>query len=229
MERLMDLAHIKRRLRRSLFLPVFFILLFAPAGTLDYWQAWLFGFVFIATTGAIALYFVKRDPKLVERRRKVGPAAEREPNQKIIMTLLLAGSILLIVVPGLDRRWGSSDVPVWLVIVADVLVFLGFLGTAIVMRQNSYAASTIQVETDQPVVSTGLYGIVRHPMYSAALLLLVFTPLALGSYWGLLVVAAIVPVLAWRFLDEERFLHRNLPGYTEYCGKVRYRLVPKIW
>jgi protein-S-isoprenylcysteine O-methyltransferase Ste14 len=216
-------------LRQSIFVPIFFALLLAPAWSLHYWQAWVYGCVFLVTTTAIGIYFLKRDPRVIERRMRVGPAAEGEPAQKVIMSLVLAGFVLLIVVPGFDHRWHWSTVPAWLVLAADVLVVLGLLGTAVVVRQNSYAASTITVETGQPVVSTGLYAIVRHPMYSAALVMTAFTPLALGSYWGLLLVIALIPLLAWRLLDEERFLKLNLPGYSEYCQRVRYRLVPGLW
>ena len=226
----MDSKQIKKLwLRQIIFIPVFFALLLVPAGSLEYWQGWVFGLVFCVTTTAIGIYFLKRDPRVIERRMRVGPAAEREPAQKIIMSLLLAGFVLLLVVPGFDHRWHWSDVPVWLVLTADVFVVLGLLGTAIVVRQNSYAASTITVEAGQPVVSTGLYAIVRHPMYSAALVMTAFTPLALGSDWALLVVISLFPVLAWRLLDEEQFLARELPGYADYCQKVRYRLVPGIW
>ena len=216
-------------LRQTIFVPIFFALLLAPAWSFNYWQAWVYGVVFFVTTTAIGIYFLKRDPRVVERRMRVGPAAEREPAQKIIMTLMLAGFVLLVVVPGFDHRWHWSSVPAWLVITADVFVVLGLLGTAVVVRQNSYAASTITVEAGQPVISTGLYAIVRHPMYSAALVMTAFTPLALGSYWGLLLVIPLIPALAWRLLDEERYLARNLPGYTAYCARTRYRLIPLIW
>ena len=216
-------------LRQTIFVPIFFALLLAPAWSLNYWQAWVYGVVFFVTTTAIGIYFLKRDPRVVERRMRVGPAAEREPAQKIIMTLMLAGFVLLLVVPGFDHRWHWSSVPAWLVLTADVFVVLGLLGTAVVIRQNSYAASTITVEAGQPVISTGLYAIVRHPMYSAALVMTAFTPLALGSYWGLLLVIPLFPTLAWRLLDEERYLARNLPGYTEYCARTRYRLIPLVW
>lgn len=216
-------------LRQTIFVPIFFALLLAPAWSLIYWQAWVYGVVFFITTTTIGIYFLKRDPRVVERRMRVGPAAEREPAQKIIMTLVLAGFVLLLVVPGFDHRWHWSSVPVWLVLTADVFVVLGLLGTAVVVRQNSYAASTITVEAGQPVISTGLYATVRHPMYSAALVMTAFTPLALGSYWGLLLVIPLIFVLAWRLLDEERYLARNLPGYTEYCARTRYRLIPSLW
>jgi protein-S-isoprenylcysteine O-methyltransferase Ste14 len=226
----MEPDEIKRAwLRQSISLPIFFALLLAPAGTLNYWQAWVYGILFTATAIGIGVYFLKKDPKAVARRMDVGPRAEQEPAQKIIMTLVLVGFILLIVVPGFDHRWHWSSVPAWLSVIANVLVVLGLLGTAVVLRQNAYAASTIRVEAGQPVASTGLYAIVRHPMYSAALLILGFTPLALGSYWALLLIVPLIGVLAWRLLDEERFLVRNLPGYARYRQRTRYRLVPGVW
>ena len=215
--------------RSALSLVVFMAMLFIPAGTLQFWPGWLYGFIFAASTTAISVYFLKHDPKLVERRMKVGPAAEQRPAQKIIMAITLAGFILLIVLPGLDYRWHWSYMPPWLVLAANVVLALSFAIFFIVLKQNSYAASTIRVEADQPVVSTGLYAIVRHPLYSGALLLMLVTPLALGSYWTLLVAFALIPVLMWRLLDEERFLKQNLPGYADYCRTTRFRLIPLIW
>ncbi len=215
--------------RQSVFLVIFLALLFAPAGTLDYWQAWVFAFVFSATTIGVGLYFLRRDPRAVERRMEVGPAAEREPAQKIIMVAMLAGFVTLLVLCGFDHRRHWSNVPVWLVLVANAFVFLGLLGTAVALEQNRYAASTIRVEPAQPVVSSGLYAIVRHPMYSAALLMTAFIPLALGSYWVMPLIIPLTGILAWRLLDEERYLTRNLPGYADYCQKVHYRLVPYVW
>jgi protein-S-isoprenylcysteine O-methyltransferase Ste14 len=115
------------------------------------------------------------------------------------------------------------------VLAANAVLALSFAIFFIVLKQNSFAASTIRVEADQPVVSTGLYAIVRHPLYSGALLLMLATPLALGSYWTLLVAFALIPVLMWRLLDEERFLTQNLPGYADYCRATRFRLIPSIW
>ena len=216
-------------LRQIIFVPVFFALLLAPAGSLDYWQGWVFGALFFVTTTAIGIYFLKRDPRALERRMKVGPTAEREPTQKLIITVILAGFVLLLIIPGFDHRWYWSEVPTWLVLTSDAFVVLSLIATAVVVRQNGYAASTVTVEAGQPVISTGLYAIVRHPMYSAALVMTGFTPLALGSYWGLLMIVPIVATLAWRLLDEERVLKRDLPGYVDYCRRVRYRLIPGIW
>jgi protein-S-isoprenylcysteine O-methyltransferase Ste14 len=145
------------------------------------------------------------------------------------MTIMIAEFVLLLIVPGLDHRWQWSAVPTWLVLAANAGVALSFWIFFLVLKQNSYAASTIRVEAGQPVISTGFYGIVRHPLYSGAVLLLICTPLALGSYWSLLIVFLTVPVLAWRLLDEERFLKQNLPGYVDYCRVTRFRLIPWIW
>lgn len=216
-------------LRSAASLLVFAALIFVPAGSLRYWQGWLFLAVFAAATASLSAYFLRYDPQLIRRRMTVGPGAETEPAQKLIISIVLAGFLLLIVIPGLDHRWQWSSVPAWLVIAGNAGVAFSFAIFFIVMKQNSYAASTITVEPGQSVVSTGLYGIVRHPMYSGALILLLAMPLALGSYWGLLVVPPAIGVLAWRLIDEERYLAANLPGYSDYCARVRTRLVPFLW
>jgi protein-S-isoprenylcysteine O-methyltransferase Ste14 len=216
-------------LRTALFVFAMAAMLFVPAGSLDFWQGWIFGLVFVAATTAISIYFLKHDPKLVERRMRAGPLAEDRVSQKIIMAITLLGFVLALVLPGLDHRWHWSAVPPWLVLAANGGVALAFIIFFIVLKQNRYAASTIRVEAGQPVVSTGVYSIVRHPMYSGALLLLILTPLALGSFWAMLLIVPLVPVLLWRLLDEEYFLKQNLPGYIDYCRTTRFRLIPRIW
>ena len=215
--------------RSALFVLAMAAILFVPAGSLDFWQGWLYSFVFVAATTTISIYFLKHDPKLVERRMHAGPLAEDRFSQKIIMAITLFGFVLALVLPGLDHRWHWSAVPLWLVLAANVEVALTFVIFFIVLKQNRYAASTIRVEAGQPVISTGVYSIVRHPMYSGALLLLVLTPLALGSFWAMLLIVPLVPVLIWRLLDEENFLKQNLPGYVDYCRMIRFRLIPRIW
>jgi protein-S-isoprenylcysteine O-methyltransferase Ste14 len=204
-------------------------LLFVPAGTLGYWQAWVFMAVFVGASSAIGIYLALADPKLLERRMKAGPAAEKETTQKIIMAFAMAGFIALLLLPAFDHRFGWSKVPAYLALAGDVLVGLGFFLTFLVLRENSYGASTIQVIEGQKVISTGPYAIVRHPMYAGALVMLLGIPLALGSWWGLCALLFIVPVLIWRLLDEERLLRKELPGYVEYTQEVRYRLVPRLW
>ena len=145
------------------------------------------------------------------------------------MLFLSVGFIALIVVPALDHRYGWSQLPSMVSIVGNVLVVIGFYLIALVYRENTFTAATIQIAEDQKVISTGPYAIVRHPMYGSALLYLLGTPLALGSYWGVLVFLAIIPFLIWRILDEEQALAKDLPGYTEYQRRVRYRLLPMIW
>lgn len=215
--------------RQIAFLIFLLAVLFGAAGTLDYWQAWLFLAVFIACSAGLGLYFVRHDPALVERRMRAGPAAEQEPAQRIIIALLLAGLLAMLVLAAFDRRWHWSEVPAWLTILADFGIVGSFVIFFFVMKQNSYAASTVRVEGGQTVISTGLYGLVRHPMYAGALSLMLSMPLALGSYWALTLLIPLLPILVWRLLDEERVLRRDLPGYAAYCERVRYRLVPGLW
>ena len=204
-------------------------LLFGLAGTFDYWQGWLFFIVFEGCSIALGLYFAIHDPKLLERRLSVGPTAEKETSQKIIMTLAFIGFIALIVVPALDRRFGWSPTPASVAIAGNILVALSFVIFFRVFQINSYGASTIQVFEGQPVVSSGPYALVRHPMYSGAAIMVLGTPLALGSWWGLLAAVLFLPVLAWRLIDEERYLAKHLQGYAEYMRKVPYRLMPQVW
>lgn len=211
------------------FLIVLLLVLLGSAGTVDYWQAWVFLAVFIGGSIGLGLYFVRTDPALIERRMQAGPGAEREPTQRIIIALLLTGLLAMLVVSALDRRWHWSDVPAWLTLLADLGITASFVIFFYVMKQNSYAAATVRVEGAQTVVATGLYGVVRHPMYMGALPLMLAIPLALGSFRALLLLAGLVPVLMWRACDEERVLRRDLPGYAEYCARVRWRLVPGLW
>jgi protein-S-isoprenylcysteine O-methyltransferase Ste14 len=204
-------------------------LIFVPAGTLRYWQGWAYAFVFVATSAAFTVYLAICDPALLRRRMEAGPAYEQEPAQRIIMRFALLGFVLLVVVPALDHRFGWSHAPWWIAIAGDLLVALSFFFFYRVVRVNSFAAGTIRVEPGQQVVSTGPYAWVRHPMYSGALVLLIGTPLALGSWWGLLIVPLLLLVLALRILNEEEVLARDLPGYTAYQRQVRYRLIPFVW
>jgi protein-S-isoprenylcysteine O-methyltransferase Ste14 len=208
---------------------VFAVLIFVPAGTLYYWQGWALFITFTVASAALTVYMALYDRKLLERRLHAGPRAETQTAQKIIIVLVMAGSIAFLVFPVLDHRFGWSPVPSSVSIVGDVLIALGYLFIFFVVRENSYAASTIQVAEGQRVISTGPYALMRHPMYAGALLLILGLPLALDSWYGLLGILGFVPVLIWRLLDEESFLTRNLPGYAEYKGQVRWRLIPGLF
>jgi len=214
----------------SVFGLVYFgVLLFLPTGTFNYWQAWVFIAVFTATTAGPSIYWAVKRPEILRRRMNAGPLAEARPAQKIIVTGVYLLASATFVVSALDHRFGWSQVPTTDVLIGDVLV-AGGLGLAmLVVHQNSYAAATITVEAEQQLVSTGLYGLVRHPMYFGALIMMIGTPVALDSYWGLVVLIPSLVVLAFRILDEEKALTQELSGYVEYTQKVHHRLVPGVW
>jgi protein-S-isoprenylcysteine O-methyltransferase Ste14 len=205
------------------------LLLFVPAWTVHYWQAWVYLAIFTGTSILTTFYLMRHDPALLARRMRAGPTVERQPAQRLIMLCTSIGFIALLIVPALDFRFGWSAVPLGSVVVGDVLVVTGFYGIFLVYRENTFTSATIEVAADQQVISAGPYAIVRHPMYASASLYLLGTPLALGSYWGLVVLGAMLPFLLWRLVDEERFLAQNLPGYTAYQKRVRHRLVPFVW
>ena len=205
------------------------LLLFVPAGTVRYWQAWLYLAIFIGAAAIMTDDLLRHDRALLERRMVGGPTGETRPVQKVIMLFTSIGFVALVVVPALDHRFGWSTVPADAVVVGGALVVIGFWLISRVYRENTFSAATIQIAENQRVISTGPYAIVRHPMYASALLYLIGTPLTLGSYWGLIPIAVILPFLIWRLIDEERLLSAKLPGYTKYQQRVRHRLVPFVW
>jgi protein-S-isoprenylcysteine O-methyltransferase Ste14 len=214
----------------SLFgLILFGLLLFLPAGTFNYWQAWVFIAAFALTTAWPSIYWARRRPEVLQRRMNAGPMAETRPAQKVIVVGVQLWFAGLLVVSALDHRFGWSNVPTAVVLLGDVLVVVGLGFALLVVQQNSYAAATITVEAEQTLVSTGLYGFVRHPMYFGALIMTIGMPIALGSYWGLVVMIPGLIALAFRILDEEKALTQDLAGYREYTEKVRYRLLPYVW
>lgn len=214
----------------ALFGVAFFgISLFVPAGTFDYWQAWVFIAVFALTTMVPSAILAVRYPDALARRMKAGPAAESRPAQRIIITLTIGLVFATLALSAVDHRFGWSTVPVWLIVVGNILVATGLGLAQLVVVQNNYAGASITVEADQPLVSTGLYGMVRHPMYMGTVIMMIGTPLALDSLWGLLCVLAAIPVLAARIVDEERMLVDELAGYSDYTQRVRFRLIPGVW
>jgi protein-S-isoprenylcysteine O-methyltransferase Ste14 len=210
-------------------LVVFGLLVFWPAGTFDYWRGWAFIAVFAASTTIPSLYLAATNPAALRRRMQAGPAAETRPLQKIIISIAFLAMGATIVVSALDFRLGWSSVPATVSVTGDVLVAVG-LGIAMLTTiQNGYASANITVESGQELVSTGMYSVVRHPMYFGNVVLMIGIPLALGSYWGLLFVIPGLAVLATRILDEEKVLTQQLAGYRAYAERVHYRLVPYVW
>ncbi|WP_210115515.1 isoprenylcysteine carboxylmethyltransferase family protein [Mycobacterium sp. DL99] len=210
-------------------LAVFGLVLFALAGTFDFWQAWAFLVVFALSTWIPTIYLQRANPDAHQRRKHAGPGAETRTLQKVLIAGWYASLAAMVVVSALDHRFSWSSVPAAICVAGDVLVAVGLGVTSLVVIQNSFAASTVQVELDQELVSTGLYGLVRHPMYTGNVLTIIGFPLALGSYWGLLPVIPGVVMLIVRIRDEEKLLVEELDGYREYAQKARYRLVPYMW
>jgi protein-S-isoprenylcysteine O-methyltransferase Ste14 len=216
-----------KNLNRRAFAGLFFLLLvmatllFIPARTVSYWQAWVFLAVFGVSALAITWYLMKNDPKLLERRVSW--------SQKIIQTIASIGFAAILVVSALDYRFAWTPLPLHVSLAGEALVALGFLIVFLVYKENTFASATIEIVPEQKVISTGPYKLVRHPMYMGAFLLLVGIPLSLGSWWGLFVIVLMMPALIWRLIAEERFLGKNLPGYKEYQKRVKYHLVPFIW
>ena len=205
------------------------LIIFLSAGTLLFWEGWLYLLVFAVCVTIITLYFLQKDPGLIERRVSGGPTAEKEKSQIIIQSFGGLFFIALLVIPGIDQRFNWSQVSPVLVIVANIFILIGFMIVFWVFNENSYTASTIAVEEAQKVVTTGPYRWVRHPMYFGAVLMLILTPLAMGSYWGLFCSIPLCIVIVVRLLDEERFLTQNLAGYKDYCQHTKYRLIPLTW
>jgi protein-S-isoprenylcysteine O-methyltransferase Ste14 len=212
----------------TLGLVAFGLMLFLPAGTFHYWQAWVFLAVFALSTWIPSVYLLRTNPAALERRMR-GPLAETRTLQRIVIVVLFICFPAMFVVSALDHRFGWSPVPATVSLVGDVLVAVGLGVAMLVVIQNSYASVNVTVETGQHLVSTGLYRLVRHPMYTGNIILMLGVPLALGSYWGLLFVVPGVIVLALRIRDEEDLLEHELSGYPAYTQQVRYRLVPYVW
>ena len=205
------------------------VVLFGAAGTLAWPRGWQMLGVFFGCAGVITVWLWFRDKALLERRVKAGPGSEADPMQNLVQAL--AGMVFLatFAIPGLDRRFGWSHMPLAVSVLGDVLVALGFWIVFVTFRANTFTAGTIELAEGQHVIDSGPYALVRHPMYAGALVMFVGIPLALGSWWGFIPAVGIVPVLVWRLMREEAFLADHLAGYRDYRARVRYRLAPALW
>lgn len=203
---------------------ILWIILFLPAGTVKFWPAWIFwsGFSFI--TFSMTMYFMKKNPEFLSRRAK---AKEENTTKKAPAILKLY--YVAFILPGIDFRFGWSHEPLWLVIVANIIALAGYIFIFVVFKANSYASTVIQVEDEQHVITTGPYAIVRHPMYLGMVMISLFMPLALGSYYAIIPAFLIIPTLLFRIKGEEEVLLKELKGYQDYCLKTKYRLIPFVW
>lgn len=202
------------------------VIFFVPAGSFRFWEAWVYSAVIIIPMIFVVNYFLINDSQVLERRMQ---HKEKELRQKKIVRI---GNILFfiaMILPGLDYRFGLSDIPAVMVFSSDAMVLAGIFIYFLVLKENSYASRIIEVQAGQKVISTGPYSVVRHPMYSAVCIMYLFTPIALGSYWAIIPMLLIIPIIVLRILNEEETLKKDLPGYTEYVTKTRYRLIPFIW
>jgi protein-S-isoprenylcysteine O-methyltransferase Ste14 len=203
--------------------------IFVPSWSLRYWQGWACLAAFFVPACAITVWVAKHDPALLERRLKAGVKAEKEKGQKIVQAVASVVFLADFAVPALDRRYGWSPAPAWASLAGDFMMVLGFIIVFEVFKANSFTSGIIEVAENQRVISAGPYALVRHPMYTGGLIMLFGIPLALGSLLGMLINVPMTAAIVWRLLDEERFLLRNLHGYAEYRGRVKYRLIPLVW
>lgn len=201
-------------------------LVFGPAGSLSYWNGWLFlAAVFIPMTAAL-IYLYRTNRSLLEKRLRLH---EKQKEQKIYLKLSLVWFVISFLVPGLDYRFGWSDVPLWLIAASTVMMIVGYVLFIIVLAQNAFASRIIEIQENQRVIDTGLYSVVRHPMYMAAIIMYTATPLVLGSYFALIPTMLLPAILIYRIRNEEAVLRAGLDGYTAYTKRVKYRLIPFVY
>ena len=201
-------------------------LLFLPAGTLGYANGWLFIGLLFAPMLFLGIVLLVKSPELLRKRLD---AREKENTQKGVVALSALLFVAGFIVAGLDFRFGWTDVPLWCVVTASVVLLLSYGLYAEVMRENAYLSRTIEVQNGQKVVDTGLYSIVRHPMYAVTVWLFLSIPVVLGSWWALVCFLPYVAVIAVRIVNEEKVLEAGLQGYSEYKKRVKYRIIPFVW
>lgn len=202
------------------------LLLFVPAGTINYPNAWLLiGILFVPMLVA-GIVMMFRDPELLKKRLN---AKEKEKGQKAVLVLSGLMFLAAFIVAGLNFRFQWIVIPSWLVYTSAAVFLAAYLMYAEVLRENAYLSRTIEVQDNQKVIDTGLYGVIRHPMYCATLFLFLSMGIVLGSPISFVILLAYIPIITLRISNEEKVLKRDLPGYEEYCERVKYRVVPLIW
>ena len=207
-------------------IPALFLILFLPAGTFAFWEAWIYLAILLIPMSLVMFYFLKKAPELLARRMKL---KEKQVEQKLIIKLSFIPFLLAFILPGIDKRLGWSNVPITIIVAAEMLVLIGYILFFLVLKENQFASRVIEVEKGQKVIQSGPYRLVRHPMYLGAILMYVASPLALGSYWAVIPAIFIIPIFIARILNEESVLAKELEGYSEYKLITRYRLIPGIW
>lgn len=213
-------------LRIGVAVPFVALLIILPSGRWDYWQGWLYLLILFIPMFFVLAYLLKNDPVLLERRMR---SREKEAAQRRIIGLFILYFLLVFTLPGFDVRFGWSNMPPWVSLLANGLVLTGYLVFVWVLLTNSYLSRVVEVDAGQKVITTGPYAIVRHPMYAGISLLYIASPVALGSWWALIPALFIIPLLIARIRNEEQVLLHDLPGYEDYIRKVKYRLLPGVW
>ena len=232
MSEVLTMHEFRNRILKKVLLRFFFAslliiaIIFIPAGTLHFFNGWLFTAALLIPMTFVLFYLFFRDPELLEKRINL---KEKEDAQKKYVKYSMLQFIISFTIPGLDFRFGWSHVPPWLVFVSLILMMGGYFMFIAVMMQNRYASRVIEIQHQQKLIDTGLYSLVRHPMYTAALVLYLFSSLVLGSYYALIPMLLLPVLLIYRILNEEKVLLKGLKGYEEYTRKVKYRLIPFIW
>ncbi|MCD2348261.1 methyltransferase family protein [Clostridium guangxiense] len=202
---------------------IMWVILFLPAGTIKFWQAWILWIGFSLITFFIVVYFTKKNPEFLSRRSKT--KEKKTAKTPVFFKLYYIGFIL----PGIDFRFAWSKELVWLIILSNLIFFAAYIFIFFVFKKNTYASTVIQVENKQKIITTFPYSIVRHPMYSGMVIMSIFMPLALGSYFSLIPMLFIIPIIVFRIKGEEKTLLKELEGYKNYCLKTPYKLIPLIW
>ncbi len=217
---------IKVLIRFVLAIIVLVLIFFLPAGSIKFWEAWVYMGILFTPMIFVLIYLLKKDPELLERRMKM---KEKEEPQKVFVKLSILVFLTAFIIPGFDYRFEWSEVPFVVIIIADLFIFIGYLLFFLVLKENTHASRIIEVGKGQKVISTGPYAIIRHPMYVAVLMMYILSPLALGSYWAVSAVLPLPALIILRIKNEEKILIDKLSGYREYTQKVKYRLIPYIW